>query len=322
MTQASGIDFQSGVEFVSIPNEFIDGLKNETLKFVGAAFVDNVERARRMGTALIAVSHHAGQLEMRLCGARHELGLAPDDKSEDSSERFGDAFERVSRRWVAGRVGLGDEGINKLVMEDGCNTIDILVRAGRSPSGKDTGPVPSGVQSILGAILLMSYAAYESFASDLWIEALNVDSGLAKTWLGNHGDKQIKLAELAGFDFDVSNRMGSFLHQSQKVSFQSLDAIKTGYVDAFGGGAVSDCFEPWAELRLTEKTRHLLAHRSGIVDDKFLRDVKKHPEYATLQVGNELRLVGGQVRDRVDACVHSAAALLRFVDVRLAARAK
>ena len=65
--------------------------------------------------------------------------------------------------------------------------------------------------------------------------------------------------------------------------------------------------------------RQLLAHRGGVIDQKFKRDMRNYREYDQQAAGSHLALGGPMVARLVGASARSGTALLRFADAHLAA---
>jgi hypothetical protein len=174
-------------------------------------------------------------------------------------------------------------------------------------------PACEGVEAVLAAMVMGAYASFESLAADLWIAAVNRHPDLATKWLEKNTDKQIPANVIAGYGFNLSGCMGTVLHDTKKVTFESLFDIKKQYMQAFRG-ATDAAFEPIDELVKAEKTRHLFAHRGGLFDQKFKDQMRNYPEYADAVVGERLRLIGPVTGLHVRACAAAAFALLKAVD--------
>lgn len=170
-----------------------------------------------------------------------------------------------------------------------------------------------GIESILFSMVTSSYAAFETLAADLWIDTLNKHpTPLAVDWCDKNNTKKIALTDLASQGFNVSGGMGNLLVEIG-ASFAKLAEIKSQYCDAFGHTA-KGCFEPGDMLYLAAKVRNLIAHRGGIVDARFKKEVASFPAYADQRLGGHLSLTGSMVRELVDACVGSAVKLTLYVD--------
>lgn len=204
-----------------------------------------------------------------------------------------------------------------------------------------------GVMAILHAALLGAWTAFESFATDLWIQAVNCrPKSLAMDVVTlfpspqrDKKDKQtetdgeqtkaqgptIRFSDLAGFGFDVSKDMGNLLKQRKRVNLDSLTGLRNAYYDAFRvagtkknpdtvPGLVDLFDQAFAELRTLEAIRNLLAHRGGIVDPKFADEVREYsPILAHLKQQQPFPVDGRLVGICLGRVAHSTVALLNFV---------
>jgi hypothetical protein len=230
---------------------------------------------------------------------RHRIGLDPNDAKRDLDPDFKERSQSVYEELRASSETVYDFGTNVLAsMLDGSEPVGAAVE---------------GVEAAFAAMVMTAYAALETLAADLWIESVNRDSKLAGNWFEKSPDKQLPGNLLAGYDFNLSASMGTVLHSTRKVTFESWSDIKRAYELAFKD-QLAEAFEPWRPIYRAEKTRHLFAHRGGMVDHKFREEMKDFPEYGLLVVGERLRLTGPVVRDHVDACIKCGMALLKSVD--------
>jgi hypothetical protein len=111
--------------------------------------------------------------------------------------------------------------------------------------------------------------------------------------------------------------MGKILHETRRVTFESLSEIRRAYSHAFKG-TLDEAFEPVNDLVKVEKTRHLFAHRGGVVDRKFKDDMQSYQEYSELKINERLRLTGPVTRNYIDTCVRSGVALVLLADAAVA----
>ncbi len=195
----------------------------------------------------------------------------------------------------------------------------------------------NGIESVFYAMILNSYAAFEAPACDLWIEAVNQDYTLAATLIkGTHrrGEtnsqrkndseederlelRSIALGDLLQNEFDLRNNMGTFLRNKKAVSFGSLVSMQKAYRDAFGPEAEA-IFSSNPRLPLVAKTRHLIAHRSGVIDKDYLRTVieTKWPNFGNETDGQYLSVNGPIVSEMIQISIDAAVALVKYVDGR------
>ena len=235
--------------------------------------------------------------------ARYRCGLSPEDDSRDHELQVSEAVKRVWDEIVRPSQGTRTVSFSTGVLA--------TMLGDRGSTGID--PAREGVEAVLAAMVMASYAAFETLAADLWVEAVNRHNSLATNWMEKNSEKQIPGAVLASYEFNVSSYMGTILHSTKKVSFESLNDIRNLYRQAFKG-AMDDAFEPIDDLVKAEKTRHLFAHRGGLVDRKFKDQMKDYPEYTSAVIGERLRLTGPVTGSYVAACAKCGVALLKAID--------
>lgn len=295
-------------------------IRSDALKPLAMAFQLNMERVVSMNCLPIEMIHWAGFAARAYCVARHDLGLHPTDETKDQWPEMANAVEIASGAMMSGRHSPipGDEA--NRAWADGTRFLKGflrgLIETQKSTDLQTKEYLTGGLEAILASMITLSYAAFETLCSDLWIEALNADSRLAENWARRNPRKELRMEDLIGHRFDLSRSMGSALIQTQKAAFVSLNEIMNNFRDAFDGKA-DHCFEPRDSLVEVEKVRHLFAHRGGVVDQKFVREMADYSHYANLPIGRRLPMTGPDACRCIDACVSSGARLLNFVDDRL-----
>lgn len=297
-------NFGSG--FVGLP----DSLSNPQFVAIAKSFSDNIKRVSCLAGMPIQLIFWAAFTTQVGCSARAKLGLAPDDHSRDDDEAFAEIARELHKKQL-------DSVTAYAVYSIGSQNLNALLKArARLP----TNPVAESLEATLAAMLTATYAALETLAADLWIEAVNQFPALARNWFEKNPDKQVPGNVLAGYDFNASGSMGRILHDTRRVSFESWYDVKKAYSQAFKG-EIDEAFEPADLLLKAEKTRHLFAHRGGQIDRKFKEDMEPFPEHDELVQGERLRLTGPVVRDHIKTCVGCAVALAQRVDTWALARA-
>lgn len=232
--------------------------------------------------------------------ARVRCGFDPEDESHDQDPAFlkqvSETFEAISQTEQSA-LGASNKALGGLLGDSG---------------GPGVPPAREGIEAVLAAMVMTSYAALETLAADLWVAAVNRHHKLAANWVEKN-DRALPANLLASYNFNASASMGTILHSSKRVSFESLYDIKNLYSETFKG-AVDDAFEPIDGIIKAEKTRHLFAHRGGLIDQKFKKDMAKYSEYDGALMGERLRLTGPVTQSHVAACANCAVALLLSVD--------
>jgi len=165
------------------------------------------------------------------------------------------------------------------------------------------------------------WTSFECLVTDCWVAALNSGSisfghralsalPVEETTDGISG-KQIEVNLLARYGFDIRNHLGTIL--SQKFKFSSLEGIRVAYISAFQDERSIDSMLSNDILKYLESCRHLIVHRSGMVDERFSN---KNPEFRQ-EVGKPLFINGKQVSEFGAAVVEAGVRLLNYLDGRL-----
>jgi hypothetical protein len=175
-----------------------------------------------------------------------------------------------------------------------------------------------GIESILSSMLLAAHVSFESLAIDVWVELVNSDETAACNWVNKNPDKNLKMSEPKGQRFDLKGKFGTFL-QLNKLKMQSLKGIRKAYKDAFGGAADA-CFDPPADIEESSQVRHLLAHRAGLIDEKFKKAMHGNSEYATQEIDSYLKVSGPMVARITKAPIRVGVNLIMFAEARLKAK--
>lgn len=199
--------------------------------------------------------------------------------------------------------------------------------------------VGSGMQSLFSAVIIGAWTAFESLATDLWIEAVNLrpkSLGLralrtcrrqrAAPELDATQQKAAKpriptvtVEMLDKYDFDLKGRIGYVLWYEREFDFNTLKAIQQSYKLVFG----KDC-ESWfvddlyqKQLPLLEAHRHVFVHRGGKVDQFFIDRVEHIPSLALLSKGTPIHIESDVAKGYVQLATDCSTLLLNKVDVWL-----
>jgi hypothetical protein len=277
-----------------------DGLIHREYKDVAEPFAASIDRLTSFFELPLQLIFWSAQMAQVKFIARYQCGVNPLDESRDHepfvNQRIQEVFDDTTNKQNAVKA----------------SALMLGSMLGDLRGGGIT-PAREGIEAMLAAMVMATYAAFETLAADLWIVAVNRHHLLATNWIEKNQDRQLPINVIAGYGFDVSGRMGTLLHDTKKVSFESLFDIKKLYTQTFKG-EIDDAFEPVNDLLKAEKTRHLFAHRGGLIDQKFKDQMKDHPEYAGAVVGERLRLTGPVTGAHVSACTRSGVALIKAVD--------
>jgi hypothetical protein len=136
---------------------------------------------------------------------------------------------------------------------------------------------------------------------------------VSQKWAERNDKKNVSWAEIAGQD--LTKGMGTRLTRKRSVQFISFGDVVKVYQDSFRG-AVASAFTDCSDVFHAEKVRHLIAHRAGIVDQKFkddMRDLGRH-EYDNVSTGERIPINGPIVQGHFVACIRMGDAILKAVD--------
>jgi len=161
-------------------------------------------------------------------------------------------------------------------------------------------------KALLYSGLIWAWISFEVFASDLWEAVVNMATGKVRDRiLSSIGGARpsIKIDYIAKYDYDLRGRLGTMMKGS--YDFTSLNGIQKAYKVIFPKSqSISDALGK-RELIELEASRHLIVHRSGIVDDEFRRKTK-----LKLKNGSELAVTDKQVLDYCNLVAEVALVLL------------
>lgn len=134
---------------------------------------------------------------------------------------------------------------------------------------------------------VLSWNALEVFARDFLEAILNENATFATKFLGDADAisrfdlKKLTLTDLEPYGFNLSNRLGTFILDGRDLS--DIESIKIAYKPViYDKPDLVACLKSSEVYHLCKK-RHLLVHRRGIVDRKFLQQTR-----CSLSIGDVL----------------------------------
>lgn len=127
----------------------------------------------------------------------------------------------------------------------------------------------SGIASYLvytEQALVSAVTASEVYFRNKLAETIRKDKRILKSF----SDKSIKIERILETDFDLNNNIGKLVVSD--INFQDISEVQEYYKKAFGSK-----FELCSELELKKLKniffiRHVIVHKAGIVDQKFISD--------------------------------------------------
>ncbi len=284
--------------------------------------LDRFKEAMRATVNLAAmpsmIASHARLDQLLICKTHFRMTGQAEMTATELSE-----WEPTAERGVVFRRLAAEE--NAILTEDGSKTIhvklgipyiDATIKA-------DVG-MQIGVDAVFVAILLQSWTAFETFAADLWVSA--VDNGsdqFIKLVLNSPGikkaDDNITAKDLRELQYDARTHLGSFLRDTRRVSFQTLKDIIRTYSVGFDKTKADKLFNETDGGRIAAVAafRNILAHKAGIVDNDFVKQVSAFSEYSHLTPPETILLDGEMVFKLRESAVQMSFALLGFIDERI-----
>ena len=231
-------------------------------------FSDNLQRVIMVGEMPLQLMFHTALIERSVCMSRFDCGVAPDDTSKDKEESCKEAF---SKRLDA--YNKDADWATKTAFEYGSHNLKMLLKPGH--------PGRAAIEAVLGAMITSAYSAFETLAADLWVATVDMHFELAANVLS---DKSLQGNVVAGYGGDISKAGGRVLRDTKKVTLDSLSGIQGAYRQAFKR-QLNSVFDK--QLRHTEKVRHLIAHRAGLIDQKFKGDMSRFRNTSDSLLGHE-----------------------------------
>jgi len=170
---------------------------------------------------------------------------------------------------------------------------------------------------LIFAVLTSTWTAFEVMAGDVWRTFLNEFPQLLTSQRmqqscaessGGIGSRAISIGLVSRHGFDLRNCMGDLLWE--RINFSDLGQLRKAYCDLFDDPELSLALES-KHLRLLEEVRHLILHRSAMVDENF-----KRATGSPLPLGCRLPIGQLPLQEMSDAAYDCGCFILRFVDER------
>lgn len=283
---------------------FKTALNDEFLP-IAEAFSGNMQRVRNLGALVPEVAIWTRNLQRIMAFAKYRLNL-PHELPErirgaaKPSDELLEEYQRAYREWYPNNLN------PSAAWEDGCDIVKSFV-TDRIHHGL-------GLETLMSALLTETWAAVEAVLGDLFIRALDLaPDPLALSLLND--EKTIPVETLRRYSFDISGSMGSALASAKRLDFSSISSIEKAYRKAFSNenpGEIFDLYSP--TVQHLEAIRNLYAHRSGKVDETFLRRVKNSKMLPNYEVGQPFELNGDLVSHYMGHAIDLATDIYMFVD--------
>ncbi len=189
------------------------------------------------------------------------------------------------------------------------------------------------VDATLSSGLIGIWTVFETFATDVWVEAVNsrpmslgekallapkphVEDGEPIFPRGDSAEKRpdsVKLDLLRKHGYNLSNSLGTIMERNGKFKFSRLQGIRQAYI-AVWGDPVKAIFQTYDDLKFLEAVRNVLVHRGGIVDKPFKERVKNDPVLSKLAEDDALPVDSAMLSRFTKGVRGCTGDLLAFVD--------
>lgn len=295
---AKCLDFSS--DYMTIP----DTLDCKQYCEIARRFSENCSRVHSLGFVPLQINYWTAHYTAGIVMAQIKTKTV-DMRSNDETY-IAEAKKLFAKAEKAWSLRTPEEREAEIVSVGSAN-VETLVKIGIPRN------LSVGQEAILCAMITEAWSSFEALAIDLWIKAVNLNPDpLAKDFAKRNGQKQIEIDYLARYNFITKDYMGEILHDLKKIKTESLDDLRSLYSSTFGP-AVAAVLQS-DDLFMAERTRHLIAHRSGVVDAKYLNEARGKIPYDGFTEGLRIPINGPLVATMVGACVQAGVDLLKFVD--------
>lgn len=290
----------------------VKDFRSEFLRPVALAFLTNLTRTSRFALMPAHLALLAQRSQLWTDYIDQKLGRSIDPESKEYSPAISQEEIELAGPLIERAQSLSDAEARELIDNLGIKYIEYSLRIDRD--------MQESMAAVLSMIILASWTAFESVASDLWVAA--VDQGpkdirnrvmLSKNWLTP--DEQITPERIHEIEYDAGRQIGSFLREVGKVSFQKLEYIRRFYSAAFGK-EVNQLFEKieGGYIFALSGFRNALVHNAGKADKRFVKAVARFEEFRSIKPKDTLVLDGEIVRKLHNSAIVLGWKLVEFVD--------
>jgi hypothetical protein len=293
----------------------IEAVRSEALKECAAAFVVNMRRLAAFAFMPAQIAFMVRRDQVCYDNAIFKITGKSEIKIEefmkDPPPGVRDEAGRQLGQFIA---RLSDQEIRSLTVNLGIKYVEGLINV------HQLAPMQESIDALFASIVLGSWTAFETFASDLW--AVGVDKGpkeiagaLFTTKLPK-SEEVLTTEKLRSLENDVRVSPGSFLKETGQVSFQKLELIRRYYVLAFG-----DEFKTLFDdvdggyICALSAVRNVLTHRAGLADKRFVEQAGgRFSEFNAVKSGETILLDGELVQKLKLAAANVGAEMIVRID--------
>lgn len=292
---------------IGIPNDettFFAGLDRVLANCAGGLLaVGQAFRANLVGiSALVTIPYRVARLcvgEQKQAEIRKRVQVA----MSTAFSQFGTPTGKVDSLNVSLKELLSElspPGADRQLVR---NAIDLAAKT------LESSDVKNSVEEILRQALVLTWSALEVLANDLAVELLNRDPQTGVRVLQSPdfkrttGGLKLGIESLEEYGFNLSTNFGSFIFD--RWSITSVEAMRVVFGLIFTGDEAVLRELSSGDLWHLSQKRHLIVHRRGIIDSRYLRSSKG----SDLVVGVPLPIALADV-NRYQTCVRDLGSAL------------
>ncbi|MDB5079574.1 MAG: hypothetical protein JWP00_1498 [Chloroflexi bacterium] len=307
-------------------DQFYTSFNNEEVKKVAEVFIKNVKATYSMlslpviyvNLATVSLQFEMYQLTTILADGfsleqAYNLMKLPPGSREKISFRVMEQLEKDRRS-----------------PEDGEARKNQLAKIIREVTNNEA--ISSGIQALAYSAITFSWTSFESMAGDLWVSLVNNNphefgdkafnlpvseqakqrGEIAAKQPEGLANKLIEYRFLAEHDFDLKNKMGTILRD--KFDFTGVYGVITAYSTIFPEKRADfSRILDKKELKLLMKTRNLIVHKAGIVDNVYQKETREF-DPPSMELGKPLFLDEQETANFVDTGIKAGIELISFID--------
>jgi hypothetical protein len=163
-------------------------------------------------------------------------------------------------------------------------------------------------EDLLAETLVMTWGALEVLIADVVRCVVNREPSLALQLVSKDPSKKhvrgtVSIETLASYDFSIKDLMGDLLFEEQKLD--SLQRMRDIVSVLFPGASALHAALGNVEIYHLWQRRHLIVHRRGVVDDRFIKITG-----AGNRIGERLKVTPDKVRSAYTLVVSTGTKLL------------
>lgn len=309
------LNFHRAASFSKTYQRLSSELVTPTCRQAAESFQAKLETIRSTGIMPIDLVHWSLYLG-KIAGyslATNSMAFDQEIKSNEAAislaeELYSQHLPTADKAWLSGHQLLA-QLVKPLIEEP---SRDPLV----------SGYIADGLRAVLGSMISGAWMSIETLFEDLWETALNnypielaipvLESPNSSESGSASKEKSIAVSAFRKYGLDFSSCLGTILIDQRKVEFRTIAGAKKAYKTAFSGQV--SALETTTDLTSFEAVRNILAHKNGVIDEKFISLTKKDPKFANVQLNESINLTGDLAKDFANIAIECGVKLLREVD--------